>query len=506
MHGRSAVSSVSSVSPPPFSFGGFEGWKSNNTTAFYQVDAVVYGKSNSLQRFITAFIGLRNQYPQSLTASHLCSVFRQYTWMEEETDEAEVSLRLQTVKSHLVCWWFIKTRINLLPMPNWFSFLAVYQIIRSASKRTVLTCNFYMIRRKLIWIPVLWSLICMMLRKSTTQREYCSSWRIKFPPLLSIKAMDGRYFVSLPSYKSSLFRFKVVSSLYFYRGRRPEYFNAAHLSLYLNQALHWAAKNGNTVMLTKLIECGASAPYHRMVELKQAKQRNKSPNDASYLALASHEGKRLSYDLAHNVVYRTDSTGPDNSIGSIDDNSSTNKSNKIKNTSLCQKEMNNDDNDSEILLETSTDLTVNTPLQWSVVKGHLRAVWLLLLEGYSANDVDHLGNNSVHLAAVNGQFQILKVLLEDGGRADIVNIYKNLPIDMATGMLSIHSIQLLLLLRLYLWRTECCFFPFFDAIITTKETMAIFLTTKTVMMMMIMMMMMIILVMIIIIVIIIDNR
>lgn len=186
-------------------------------------------------------------------------------------------------------------------------------------------------------------------------------------------------------------------------------------------------------MLTKLIECGASAPYHRMV--KQAKQRNESPNDAAYLALASHEGKRLSYDLAHNIVYRTDSTGPDNLIGTVDDNASTNKSNKMKSTLLCQEGMNND-NDSEVLLETSTDLTLNTPLQWSVVKGHLRAVWLLLLDGYSANDIDHLGNNSVHLAAVNGQFQILKVLLEDGGRADIVNIYKNLPIDMATGMLS----------------------------------------------------------------------
>lgn len=217
MHGIWAVSSVSSVSPPPLSFRGFEGWKSNNMTAFYQVDVVFYVKSVSLQSFISAFIGLRNQYPQSLTASHLCSVFGQCTWMEEETDEAEVSLRLQTVKLHLVCRWFIETRINLLSMPNWFSLLAAYQVIRSANRRTVLTCNFYSIRRKLIWILGLWSLICMMLQKSTTQREYCSFYRIKFHPLLSIKAMDGRYFASLPWYKSSLFRFEDVSSLYFYR-------------------------------------------------------------------------------------------------------------------------------------------------------------------------------------------------------------------------------------------------------------------------------------------------
>ena len=270
-------------------------------------------------------------------------------------------------------------------------------------------------------------------------------------------------------------------------------FNAPPLSQYLNQALHWAAKNGNTVMLTKLIECGASAPYHRMVQLKQAKQRNESPSDAAYLALASHEGKRLSYDLAHNVVYRTDSTGPDNSIGSVDDSSSINKSNKIRSTSLCQKGMINGDDDGEIFLETSTDLTVNTPLQWSVVKGNLRAVWLLLLEGYSANDVDHLGNNSVHLAAVNGQFQTLKVLLEDGGRADIVNIYKNLPIDMATGMLSTVYNHCCCLCSIF--EGENAVISFLNALITTIEIIAIILTKMTLMMMI---MMMIILVMIII--------
>ena len=412
----------------------FEGSKSNNMTAFYQNWCCRLRQTRFFAELHKCRYWFEKPVSQKLTAIHLCSFFGQCTWMEKETDKAEVSLLLKTVKLHLVCRRFIETRIDLLWMLNWSWFLAACHVMRSANKRTVLTCNIYSIRRKLIWILGLWSLICTMLRKLMIQREYCSSWRIKFPPLLSIKAMDGRYFVSLPWYKFSSFRFKDFSSLYFnHEIRRPWSSNAPHLSLYLNQALHWAAKNGNTVMLTKLIECGASAPYHRMV--KQAKQRNESPNDAAYLALASHEGKRLSYDLAHNVVYRTDSTGPDNLIGTVDDNASTNKSNKIKSTSLCQKEI-NDDNDREILLETSTDLSLNTPLQWSVVKGHLRAVWLLLLDGYSANDVDHLGNNSVHLAAVNGQFQILKVLLEDGGRADIVNIYKNLPIDMATGMLS----------------------------------------------------------------------
>ena len=58
---------------------------------------------------------------------------------------------------------------------------------------------------------------------------------------------------------------------------------------------------------------------------------------------------------------------------------------------------------------------------------------MLLLDGYSPNDVDSLGNNALHLAAVNGHLNVLKVLVDDGGNANIVNVYKNLPIDMATN-------------------------------------------------------------------------
>ena len=189
------------------------------------------------------------------------------------------------------------------------------------------------------------------------------------------------------------------------------------------------------VMLTRLIECGASAPYHRMI--KQAKQNTANSSDVALLALASREGKRFSHDLVQNADYSYEGVGTDKSVGSADDNTSEHKSNNEKKNSVNKKEQNgnNEDGNTEFLLETSTDLLLNTPLQWSIVKGHLRAVWLLLLEGYSANDVDHLGNNSVHLAAVNGHLQILKVLLEDGGRTNMVNIYKNLPIDMATGEL-----------------------------------------------------------------------
>jgi ankyrin repeat protein len=194
------------------------------------------------------------------------------------------------------------------------------------------------------------------------------------------------------------------------------------------------------VMLTRLIECGASAPYHRMV--KQAKQNTVNSSDVALLALASREGKRFSHDLVQNADYGCEGVGTDKSIGSVDDNTGGHKSNNEKMNSMNKKEKNekNEDDNTEFLLETSRDLSLNTPLQWSVVKGHLRAVWLLLLEGYSANDVDHLGNNSVHLAAVNGHLQILKVLLEDGGRTNIVNVYKNLPIDMATGTFRIFRV------------------------------------------------------------------
>ena len=92
-----------------------------------------------------------------------------------------------------------------------------------------------------------------------------------------------------------------------------------------------------------------------------------------------------------------------------------------------------DEEDPEKALETSVDLTKNTPLLWASFKGFVRIVWALLIDGYSPNDLDSMGNNALHLAAVNGHIDALKVLIEDGGRANVVNHYKNLPLDMATN-------------------------------------------------------------------------
>lgn len=60
-------------------------------------------------------------------------------------------------------------------------------------------------------------------------------------------------------------------------------------------------------------------------------------------------------------------------------------------------------------------------------------VWLLILDGYSSNDVDDNGNNSLHLAAVSGDVNVVKTLINDGANSNLVNLYKNLPIDMATS-------------------------------------------------------------------------
>lgn len=47
----------------------------------------------------------------------------------------------------------------------------------------------------------------------------------------------------------------------------------------------------------------------------------------------------------------------------------------------------------------------------------------------------------------------MKVLVEDGGHANIVNIYKNLPIDMATG-LCIYVCIYVLYMRMYMYMYE----------------------------------------------------
>jgi ankyrin repeat protein len=206
----------------------------------------------------------------------------------------------------------------------------------------------------------------------------------------------------------------------------------------IEQALHWAAKNGNMLMLSKLLACGASAPYHRL--LKEARLKGKK-TVAGQGSLCNNDGKKTSEDQVQSADENDENPINDTSSNGLGDESGISDRSATKSGLISQSEV-ADEEDIELFLETSSNLLMNTPLQWATVKGHLRAVWLLLLDGYSPNDRDHLGNNSLHLAAVNGHLQILKVLVEDGGRANIVNIYKNLPIDMATGALTSYSLIL----------------------------------------------------------------
>jgi hypothetical protein len=79
----------------------------------------------------------------------------------------------------------------------------------------------------------------------------------------------------------------------------------------------------------------------------------------------------------------------------------------------------------------STNYLRNTPLLYATQAGHRRVVWLLLVDGYSPNDVDKMENNAIHLAAAYGDVKLLKLLVDAGGNCNVVNFYKNLPIDMA---------------------------------------------------------------------------
>jgi ankyrin repeat protein len=89
------------------------------------------------------------------------------------------------------------------------------------------------------------------------------------------------------------------------------------------------------------------------------------------------------------------------------------------------------DEDPTKAIEISIDLTKNTPLLWAAHKGKLGVIWHLLEDGYSPNDVDKMDNNALHLCAAHGDLKILKVLIDDGGVANVVNHYKNHPIDMS---------------------------------------------------------------------------
>eukprot|EP01038_Epipyxis_sp_PR26KG_P006761 gene6761-9263_t len=183
--------------------------------------------------------------------------------------------------------------------------------------------------------------------------------------------------------------------------------------------LHWATLHGNFSLVKALLSNGASEPYHRMI----AKEKK--------LALKGNKDSKLQQDSkAMEKTVENETFGEE-----IDPNNLAADESKFDtiNESVLDDEDEDEEEEDDIekLLEISTNLLVNTPLLWATQKGFLYIVWLLLVDGYSPNHLDSMGNNAVHLAAGIGNLKLLKVLVDDGGISTNVNNYKNMPIDMA---------------------------------------------------------------------------
>lgn len=181
--------------------------------------------------------------------------------------------------------------------------------------------------------------------------------------------------------------------------------------------LHWAAVNGNAKLLKLLLKNGASEPYHRLVA-KAKKLRS--------IQMGEQNADKKSYKQPNNKT-DPDETSMEEKFGEHNDEENAEEDGD----SAGDENEEDEDEDIDKALETSVDLTKNTPLLWAVNNANLRCVWLLLADGYSPNDIDSAGNNAVHLGALGGDTKLMKVLIDDGGSANMVNIYKNHAIDMA---------------------------------------------------------------------------
>lgn len=205
-------------------------------------------------------------------------------------------------------------------------------------------------------------------------------------------------------------------------------------------ALHWAAKNGNPKMTAALLQAGASGPYHRQllrtnqIDLGHfAVGKSNAPVDtdnagATEVTAAVEE---TSTEAATGAAAPASTAAEGAAEGAVAEPAVEGETPANSVVAVAAVDVDEDEPDEDELgVDKATDYTKNTPLLWATFGGSLRVIWLLLMDGYSPNDVDDLNNNALHLAAASGNKKVVKVLVEDGTMPTAVNIYKNRPVDM----------------------------------------------------------------------------
>jgi ankyrin repeat protein len=155
-------------------------------------------------------------------------------------------------------------------------------------------------------------------------------------------------------------------------------------------ALHWAAKNGNSKLVRSLLDAKASAPYHHVMKQSNKEKSSKEPDNMEDIEPLNLDSLQATFE---NMQKRREV---------------------------------------EEIADYSKDLLKNTPLLWASFKGHMFIVWMLLCDGYSPYNVDEMGNTAIHLAAAAGHGKVVDVLIRDGMNSNIVNMYKNRPVDTTT--------------------------------------------------------------------------
>lgn len=99
-----------------------------------------------------------------------------------------------------------------------------------------------------------------------------------------------------------------------------------------------------------------------------------------------------------------------------------------------QYKMNKDISELKNSIGTATSLNVvNTPLHRSAQHGHLTVCWLLIVSGFSTDDIDIVGNTPLHLAAANGHFDVVSFLIDIGADPHWKNRFDLTALDVTSS-------------------------------------------------------------------------